>query len=85
MNSKIFYAFTLMLALLIVLPVFNTANGISTQNAGRHSALTAEGSPAPPPGPHPNILVAEGSPAPPPGPHSDFQSEPNLVSDLIAA
>jgi hypothetical protein len=76
MNSKVVFAICLTLALLIVLPVHNTASEIATQTASGHSTLTADGSPAPPPGPHGNVLVADGSPAPPPGPHTNV-----LVAD----
>jgi len=72
MNSKVVYASILMLALLIVLPVLSTVNATPTQNAGGHSALVADGSPAPPP--VPPALLADGSPAPPPIP-------PMLVAD----
>ena len=46
MNSKAVYALLLMLALLIVLPVLNTANATSGPNASGHSALVADGSSA---------------------------------------
>src|SRR5579863_906443 len=72
MNSKVIYASILMLAPLIVLPVLSTVNATPAQNAGGHSAVTADGSPAPPP--IPPVLVADGSPAPPPIP-------PVLVAD----
>ena len=72
MNSKVVYALLLMLTLLIVLPVLSTVNATPTQNAGGHSALVADGSPAPPP--VPPALLADGSPAPPPIP-------PMLVAD----
>ena len=71
MNSKVVYAALFALTLLIVLPVFGTVNATSTQLAG-YAALVADGSPAPPPVPHPDFLVADGSPAPPPVPHPDF-------------
>ena len=75
MNSKVVYAALFALTMLIVLPVFGTVNATSTQFAGI-AALVADGSPAPPPVPHPDFLVADGSPAPPPVPHPDF-----LVAD----
>ena len=71
MNSKVVYAALFALTLLIVLPVFGTVNATSTPLAG-NAALVADGSPAPPPVPHPDFLIADGSPAPPPVPHPDF-------------
>ena len=72
MNSKGICKPILMLALLIVLPVLSTVNATPAQNAGGHSALVADGTPAPPP--IPPALVADGTPAPPPIP-------PTLVAD----
>ena len=72
MNSKAVYALLLTLALLIVLPVLNTANATSALNTSGQSALVADGTPAPPPVPHPDYLVADGTPAPPPVPHPDY-------------
>lgn len=79
MNSKVVYAFLLMLTLLIVLPVFSTVNATPPQTNG-HSAFVADGTPAPPPVPHPDF-VADGTPAPPPVPHPDFQAGVQLVAD----
>ena len=86
MNSKVIYAFVLTLALLIVLPVLNTANAIASQNARGQSALVADGTPAPPPAPNPWLqpapeLVADGTPAPPPAPNPWLLSETEFVAD----
>jgi hypothetical protein len=77
MNNKIVSATFLTLALLILLPALSTVNA-TAQNAGSHSALVADGTPAPPPVPHPDaLLVADGTPAPPPVPHPNV----SLVAD----
>jgi hypothetical protein len=85
MNSKAVYALLLTLALLIVLPVVGTVDAITAANVGDHSALVADGTPAPPPVPHPWFqsapeLVADGTPAPPPVPNP-WLLEPALVAD----
>ncbi|HEX4381024.1 MAG TPA: hypothetical protein VH022_13370 [Candidatus Acidoferrum sp.] len=84
MNSKVVYAVLLALTLLIVLPVFGTVNATSSHHFRAQPTLVADGSPGPPPVPHPNVvpqepeLVADGSPGPPPVPHPD--AEPLLVA-----
>src|SRR3984957_19337136 len=77
MNSKVVTAILFTVALVIVLPVLNTVN---TPPSG-HSALVADGTPAPPPVPNPYLLpelVADGTPAPPPVPN------PYLLPELVA-
>jgi hypothetical protein len=84
MNKKVVSAVFLTLALLIVLPVLSTVNATHAKNANGHSALVADGTPAPPPVPNPwfqqDELVADGTPAPPPVPNPWLQPD-GLVAD----
>ena len=80
MNSKVVTAILFTVALLIVLPVLGTVNA----TPGGHSALVADGTPAPPPVPNPWLvpeLVADGTPAPPPVPNPWFEPNSELVAD----
>ena len=84
MNIKVVFA--LVLAVVILLPVVSTVNATVVPNASSHSALVADGTPAPPPAPNPWLLptqqlVADGTPAPPPAPNPWFQPTPELVAD----
>ncbi len=86
MNTKVVFAFALGLALVILLPVVSTVNETFGQNASSHFAFVADGTPAPPPAPHPWLLptqelVADGTPAPPPAPNPWFQPTSELVAD----
>ena len=78
-TNKKYLAGILALAGLIVTPVISLVN---------HSQDVAEGSPLPPPVPHPKLfvnnaseLIAEGSPLPPPVPHGPLAIHAVLTAE----